>query len=145
MKKLIIGLICGLALGGTAVWFYGPRRSAPEAKEEKKEENKEVSFVQHATNGETFLKLDKETQERMGLKTAPLRAARLKPQVQGYGRVLDPAPLAAPKNDIYVGLLVLAFLAQITGFTFLVIDWASYPPSKPVIPASFKPPQQAAP
>ena len=34
---------------------------------------------------------------------------------------------------------------QITGFTFLVIDWASYPPSKPAIPASFKPPQQAAP
>jgi hypothetical protein len=46
----------------------------------------------------------------------------------------------APRSDIYVGLLVLAFLAQVTGFTFLLIDWASYPASKPAIPAQFKPP-----
>src|SRR5207249_10042250 len=52
-------------------------------------------LVQHGTNGETFLKLDKEAQLRAGLKTAPLAAAQAKPEVQGYGRVLDPAPLAA--------------------------------------------------
>ena len=96
MKKTFLGIIVGLALGGGAMWFYQQKHAGPEAKpEEKKEEKKEVSFVQHGTNGETFLKLDKDTQTRMGLKTAPLAAATLKPEVKGYGRVLDPAPLAA--------------------------------------------------
>ncbi len=95
MKTLLLGIVAGLLLGGGAVWFYQQKHSGPEAKEEKKEEKKEVSFVQHATNGETYLKLDQETQSRMGLKTAPLDAAQLKPEVQGYGRVLDPTPLAA--------------------------------------------------
>src|SRR5256885_16048157 len=95
MKRLLIGLIAGLALGGAAVWFVEQHHSGSEAKEEKKEEKKEVSFVQTSTNGETFLKLDKETQARMGLKIAPLTPAQLKPEVQGYGHVLDPAPLAA--------------------------------------------------
>ena len=96
MKKTFLGIIVGLALGGGAMWFYQQKHAGHDAKpEEKKEEKKEVSFVQHGTNGETFLKLDKETQSRMGLKTAPLAAASLKPEVKGYGRVLDPAPLAA--------------------------------------------------
>jgi len=76
------------------VWFYEQQHAGAGAKEEKKEEKKEPSFVQHTTNGETFLKLDAETQSRMGLKTEPLPAAQLKPEVQGYGHVLDPGPLA---------------------------------------------------
>jgi len=99
MNKLLTGILIGLALGGTAVWFYRQQHPASAASEEKKEEKKddkkEISFVQHGTNGETFLKLDKEAQLRVGVKTAPLAAAQAKPEVQGYGRVLDPAPLAA--------------------------------------------------
>src|ERR1051326_1665865 len=96
VNKLLIGLFVGLALGGTAVWLYQRGHPAPSAPtEEKKDEKKEVSFVQHSTNGETFLKLDKEAQLRVGLKTAALAAAQAKPEVQGYGRVLDPGPLAA--------------------------------------------------
>ena len=92
VSKLLLGLIVGLVLGGAGVWFYEQRHA--EGKEEKKEEKKEeVSFVQHGTNGETFLKLDRETQARMGLKTAPLNATQSKPEVEAYGRVLDPAPL----------------------------------------------------
>lgn len=73
---------------------------AKTAKEEKKEEKKEESFVHHGTNGETFLKLDKETQSRMGLKVAPLAAATLKPEAKAYGRVLDPAPLALLVTEV---------------------------------------------
>src|SRR5947207_6933826 len=94
VSKIILGILAGLVLGGAAVWFYEQRHAGSEGKEEKKEEKKEISFVQRGTNGETFLKIDKETQARMGLKTAPLAAAHLKHEVQGYGRVLDPAPLA---------------------------------------------------
>src|SRR3954451_20004050 len=95
VNKLFTGILIGLAIGGTAVWFYNQRHPAAAASEEKKDEKKEISFVQHGTNGETFLKLDKEAQLRVGMKTAPLVAAQAKPEVQGYGRVLDPAPLAA--------------------------------------------------
>lgn len=96
MKKVLSGIIVGLALGGAAMWLFQKQHAAPEARaEDKKEEEKEESFVQHGTNGETFLKLNAEAQTRMGLKTAPLAAAQLKPEVKAYGRVLDPAPLAA--------------------------------------------------
>jgi hypothetical protein len=50
----------------------------------------------------------------------------------------------APSNDIYVGLLVLAFVAQIAGFTFLMIDYLSYPNGPPP-KVSLKPPAPAAP
>lgn len=102
MKKLLLGIIMGLALGGSAVWLYQKQHAATDAKTEEKkpEEKKEESLVHHGTNGETFLKLDRETQNRMGLKTAPLAAAQLKAEVKGYGRVLDPAPLAAVLTDV---------------------------------------------
>jgi hypothetical protein len=100
VKKTILGILAGLVLGGTAMWFYAKAPHGAEAKEEPKEAAKEPSFIEHGTNGETFLKLGKETQARMGLKTAPLAAAQLPPEVRGYGRVLDPAPLAALLTEL---------------------------------------------
>jgi len=92
VKNIFIGLLAGLLVGGVVTWTY---LRSPEPKEEKKEEHKEESRVQHGTNGETFLKLDQETQTRAGLKTVELQPAQLMPEVKGYGRVLDPAPIAA--------------------------------------------------
>lgn len=63
-------------------------------------EKKEESRVSHGTNGETIIKLDAETQKRMGLQTAALSAAQLSPEIKGYGRVLDAAPLAALVADL---------------------------------------------
>ena len=93
MKNIILGIILGVILGGAAVWIYH-QHAGPEGKEEKKEEKKEVSYLRHGTNGETFLQIDKEAQARMGLKTAALSPAQLQPEVQGFGRVLDPSPLS---------------------------------------------------
>jgi hypothetical protein len=53
------------------------------------------SHVKRGTNGEVIITLDADTQKTMGLQTAPLKTAQWKPQLKGYGRVLDPAPLAA--------------------------------------------------
>jgi hypothetical protein len=36
----------------------------------------------------------------MGLETAPLAAAQLSPEIKGYGRVLDPSPLASLVADL---------------------------------------------
>ena len=56
----------------------------------------------------------------------------------------DAPRTAAPRSDIYVGLLVVAFVAQIAGFTFLMIDYMAYPNGAPP-KASIKPPAIAAP
>jgi hypothetical protein len=36
-----------------------------------------------------------------------------------------------PRNDVYVGLLVIALLAQIAGIVFLYMDYSQYPDTKP--------------
>jgi hypothetical protein len=41
------------------------------------------------------------------------------------------APTGPPvQSDVYVGLLVLALLAQIAGAVFLFLDWSQYPEAK---------------
>jgi hypothetical protein len=50
-----------------------------------------------------------------------------------------------PRSDIYTGLLVLAFLAQIAGFTFLLIDYYSYAPGKPPAVMNLAPAKPPAP
>jgi hypothetical protein len=92
VKQILIGLIVGLLVGGVAVWTYEKKQQPHE--EKPKEEHKETSIVQHGTNGQTFLKLDKEARERMGLKTQPLEKVELSPEIKAYGKVLDPTPLA---------------------------------------------------
>ena len=51
---------------------------------------------------------------------------------------------AKPRSDLYTGLLVIAFLAQMVGVTFLAIDYLSYPSGKPS-PVNFNRPAVQAP
>lgn len=66
---------------------------------EKKEPEK-ASPVSHNEAGETVLKLDAETVKRVGVKVEPLAAADFRPEAKGFGRVLDPAPLALLVSEI---------------------------------------------
>ncbi len=52
------------------------------------------SHIHRGTNGVIVITLDAATQKLMGLQTAPLAATKLAPEVKGFGRVVDPAPLA---------------------------------------------------
>lgn len=99
MKKLLFGIVVGLLAGGAGVWLFVHLHGAEEG-EEKKEEKKEESHVIHGTNGETFIKLEQEAQERAGLKIAALEPAELKPEIKAFGRVLDPSLLAMAMTDI---------------------------------------------
>jgi len=67
---------------------------------ETKKPNANQWHVKHGTNGEVIITLDAETQKRIGLKVANPAAAQWQPEVRGYGRVLDPAPLAALMADL---------------------------------------------
>src|SRR5260370_23983284 len=56
--------------------------------------------VTTGTNGEPILTLDTEAQRRIALQAEPLKPARLSPELKGYGRVLDPVPLAALVSEL---------------------------------------------
>ena len=71
--------------------------AAPPAKPAEPE-----SRVKHGTNGEVVITLDAATQKVMGLQTAALSAAQLKPEVKAYGRVLDTSPLVALVAELTV-------------------------------------------
>ena len=73
------------------------KKDSPAAGDEK--EKKTESRVSHGTNGETILTLDAESQKMIGLAVAPLESTELSPETKGFGRVLDPAPLAALVTD----------------------------------------------
>jgi hypothetical protein len=84
-----IVIIVALAIAGCS--HSGPATPA-EATAEKTAGPE--SRVHRGTNGELVLTLDAATQKIMGLQTMLLAATELAPEVKGYGRVVDPAPLA---------------------------------------------------
>ncbi|MCL5279149.1 MAG: hypothetical protein M1376_04490, partial [Planctomycetes bacterium] len=102
MSRIILGIVIGLALGavGTIVLVKYPEvahlvKSSETDKEQEPEAQAEESFVQRESNGQTVVTLDPNEQRLIGLKVAPLQAAQAPTEVRGFGRVLDPAPLAA--------------------------------------------------
>jgi hypothetical protein len=103
VSKVILGVVIGLALGavGAVILVKYPEvadvlklRQAEKGEEEAPAQAEE-SFVQHDSNGQIVIKLDPNEQTRIGLQVAPLQAAQAPTEVRGFGRVLDPAPLAA--------------------------------------------------
>ena len=91
MNKVILGIVAGLVLGAAVTWvLLRSGRTGSETKPE--EEAADQSFVQQDANG-VRIKLDRDTQVRMGLKVAPLAPVQVQPEVKAFGRVLDPAPL----------------------------------------------------
>jgi hypothetical protein len=90
VSKIIFGVLVGLLLGATVTWTLLKHSEEKKAEEGHAEE----SHVFH-TNGQTLVKLEKDGQEHVGLQTVLLEAVAVSPEVKAYGRVLDPAPLAA--------------------------------------------------
>ena len=89
--KTVLSLLAGLIIGIAVTWAF--LRHGEHAEKTAESEHKEESHVQHGANGETFLKIDRATQEHIGLKTSPVEAVQLRPEVKGYGQVIDPTPL----------------------------------------------------
>src|SRR6266498_390509 len=83
-KLLIITLI---GLSAFTFLFGCSRKDAENAAATP--ETKEVSRASHGTNGDPIVKLDAKTQKLIGLQTAALSPAELRPEIKGYGRLLD--------------------------------------------------------
>jgi hypothetical protein len=67
----------------------------PAASQEPEKKPAAESRVKHGTNDEVIITLDAKTQAAMGLQTTALAAVQLRPEIKGYGHVLDPSPLAS--------------------------------------------------
>jgi hypothetical protein len=91
----IVLLSAALVLAGCA------QKDKDEAKAPASEKSTEPeSHVKHGTNGETIVTFDAATQKLMGLQTTALQPAQLRPELKGYGRVLDVAPLTSLVADL---------------------------------------------
>jgi hypothetical protein len=58
------------------------------------------SRVKLGPNGEPTVTLDGETQKRIALKVEAVATAKMIPELKGYGRVLDPAPMATVATEL---------------------------------------------
>jgi hypothetical protein len=94
VKKILIAIIAVVAV--TALIFAYLKMSKERAAEREREKPvASESKVSRNASGEIVLTMDEETQKRIALKIAALAPIQLKPEVKGYGRVLDPAPLSS--------------------------------------------------
>ena len=78
------------------MWIFLNRHATTEAHGEEHKEEKEHGEAHSPTE----VKLSREMQASAGLQTAPLQTAEWKPEVKGFGRVLDPAPMVTGLFDI---------------------------------------------
>jgi hypothetical protein len=100
VKKVIAVLIL-LAAGFGGGMFYmksrGDAKPAADKAADAKPADDEPAGAQvtHDENGKVVIKMNDETQGNMGLKVAKPEPAEIAPEFKGFGRVLDPAPLAS--------------------------------------------------
>src|SRR6266496_4629562 len=95
---MIWGTLAGVVLGAAAVWSVLRQHPSEGNKDTTKKRAEPSRVIQ--TNGQTLVMLDKQSQQRAGLQVAELAAISIKPERRAYGRVLDPAPLAALVAEI---------------------------------------------
>jgi multidrug efflux pump subunit AcrA (membrane-fusion protein) len=91
--KFLWTLVVVLAILGAVGWIR-PGKST-ESEPEAKGAGPSESPVTRNAEGESVVHLAPEIQRRMGMQIEPLATAESPVEVQGYGRVVDPGPLAA--------------------------------------------------
>jgi hypothetical protein len=100
VKRTILVLIAGAILGGGAVWMM-KRGGAPAAAGEKPAaEEEQKTTITHDTNGNAVIQISDEAQGEAGIIVETPAPAQFVPELKGYGKVLDPAPLAALMTEL---------------------------------------------
>jgi hypothetical protein len=108
VKRAIPWIIAAAALvvGGLA-WFTphgaapaAPAAAAPQGEAKPAEEEAEGPKVTRDASGRAVIAMSDEVQGDLGIVVRNPAPFRLEPELKGYGRVLDPAPLAALLNEL---------------------------------------------
>ena len=98
-RAIVLILVIAAAVGGGMWWFqHHAPAAAPAA--DKPADAAEGSHVTHDEQGNTVVSMSDEDQGDAGIVFGNPAAGQWKQEVKGYGRVLDPAPLAALVNEL---------------------------------------------
>ncbi len=101
---LVIFIVVGFA-GGVLWMKKGEATRAPAAHAEATpaapaEEEEAAPQVSHDTNGNVVISMSDETQGDLGIQVKSAVAYQMSPELKGYGKVLDPAPLAGLATEL---------------------------------------------
>ena len=98
--KWLIGIILVVGVIGGLTFAFIEGRKEMERERERERPVKVPPKVSRAPSGENVITFDAETQKRAALVIAPAAAAALRPEVQAFGKVLDPTPLVALHGEL---------------------------------------------
>ncbi len=100
MKRTLLLLVVGAVIGGGTVWLvYRAGVSTPEAEKPAAEEEQKTT-ISHDTNGNVVITMTDEAKDEAGIVVENPAAAQFTPELQGYGKVLDPTPLAVLVSEL---------------------------------------------
>ncbi|HWY75823.1 MAG TPA: hypothetical protein VN281_09410 [Verrucomicrobiae bacterium] len=105
MKRAILAVVCVLIGAVLAVvWMRthgkGGAAAGGEKPAEKAADDEAGPTVETDTNGHVVININDELQGEIGIKVAGVKPESFSPEFKGYGRVLDPAPLAALMTEL---------------------------------------------
>jgi hypothetical protein len=100
MKTKILLPLAIVAAIAALIYGYAQMSKEQAADKEADQPIAAVSRVKSGPTGEFVISLDLKTQQLIGLQTATLPAATLPPEVEAWGRVLDPAALISLHNGV---------------------------------------------
>lgn len=107
MKRASLFIILLTMLGAGVVWTQDKddakpaEKPAEKAADEKPAGEEDATTVTHDTNGNVVIHMSDETQGDAGIVVTKAATGQWSPELRGFGRVLDPAPLAAIVNDFF--------------------------------------------
>ena len=106
MKHKIPTILLLVVVVGGGIYFFKQRAESAKPAGEKAAAEKpageegEKTKVTRDETGRVVVHMDDETQGNIGILVAKPAAAQLSPEVKGYGRVLDPTPLAMLMTEL---------------------------------------------
>jgi len=95
MKKIIIGLVIGIAIGGAGAWWCLHRSQEPTVSSAKV-----AAKAAEEPEASPRVKLNRAQQTSAGIEVAQPIPRELPREVKGYGRVLDPTALMVSLVDL---------------------------------------------
>jgi len=105
-RAIILVILIAAGFAGGVLWMK-QRQAAPPAVAEKSaattappDEEAAGPQISRDTNGNAVISMSDETQGELGILVKSLAAFQMSPELKGYGKVLDPAPLAALVTEL---------------------------------------------
>lgn len=89
MSRTLAGVAAGLLAGIAATWALSQSHHEKAAGEEPQSQSRPLP-----ADGQGAVHLDAEEQQHAGIQIQELSAVQQQPEIEAYGRVLDPTPLA---------------------------------------------------